>query len=101
MTQTVEQRPCPLCHGPATSKFMDHNDKRYYRCPECVGLVIGMDAEKRLAGQQALAGALSTQAREAPADSILLVVCDIVRHADAAAFEIVASIVTRKSLGLG
>jgi hypothetical protein len=40
---------CPLCLGEAQYRFVDADNRKYFRCPSCTEFQISVRAEERLA----------------------------------------------------
>lgn len=45
----IQQQDCPLCLAPAEYQLIDYDERKYFRCKNCVEFVISRPAEKRLA----------------------------------------------------
>lgn len=44
---TIEEK-CPLCETQAIYYEVDHDDKKYYKCPNCLKFQVTINAETRL-----------------------------------------------------
>lgn len=65
---------CPLCGMQAEFSFLDHKERKAFRCDRCVRFVVTVDAERRLSNAVAeFREGLSKQAREAPEGYVLVI----------------------------
>lgn len=68
----IQQQDCPLCLTPAEYQSIDHDERKYFRCNNCVAFVISRRAEKRLAESiPQWRAQLSEQAKKSDGDRVL------------------------------
>lgn len=46
--QKIHNQDCPLCLGSAEFKFVDYENRKHFRCKNCVEFVISVRAEEKL-----------------------------------------------------
>jgi len=46
--QSLIKQACPLCGGEAVYVLIDHDDKKYFKCPMCIKFVVSVGEDELL-----------------------------------------------------
>jgi len=102
VVQKIHNQDCPLCSGSAEFQFIDYENRKHFRCKNCIEFVMSVRAEGRLANSiQQWRHQYSEMAKKSNQEKIFVItIPSIVKQDGVANAEIQGEFILRSTLRL-